>query len=146
MPRCDYTLSTSSTSLQSSSVCHEQETEQRAKAGQLCKCSSMGCNIPCPMTGVWSQRRTQKGTTWPVFTGSAICFRLQKVKDLKELLHLNDQSCQGNRGELAAKCADSAAFGRLPRCPRCSGGRIRVKRPRLAWRERQALLLPRILG
>mmetsp|Transcript_18825 Transcript_18825/g.59197 ORF Transcript_18825/g.59197 Transcript_18825/m.59197 type:complete len:241 (+) Transcript_18825:54-776(+) len=44
---------------------------------------------------------------------------------LKELLRLNDQVVTGTKAQLVARAADGKAFGALPRCPKCSGGRIR---------------------
>ena len=31
----------------------------------------------------------------------------------------------GNKDELVYKCADGATLGRIPRCPKCFGGRYR---------------------
>lgn len=48
---------------------------------------------------------------------------------LKSLLKTNDQSRTGNKAVLLAKCADGEAFGKLPRCPRCHGGKIKFRLP-----------------
>lgn len=48
---------------------------------------------------------------------------------LKALLKANDQSRSGNKAVLVAKVADGAAFGRLPRCPTCYGGKIKFRLP-----------------
>lgn len=48
---------------------------------------------------------------------------------LKALLKANDQSRSGNKEVLLAKCADGAAFGKLPRCPTCFGGKIKFRIP-----------------
>jgi len=48
---------------------------------------------------------------------------------MKALLKANDQSRSGNKAVLIAKCADGAAFGKLPRCPKCFGGKIKVRLP-----------------
>jgi len=50
---------------------------------------------------------------------------------LKALLKLNDQSRSGNKAVLVAKVADGAAFGKLPRCPKCFGGKIKFRVPGL---------------
>ena len=42
---------------------------------------------------------------------------------LKDLLRKNMQSMSGNKDELVYKCADGATLGRIPRCPKCFGGR-----------------------
>jgi hypothetical protein len=42
---------------------------------------------------------------------------------LKDLLRSNLQSMTGNKDELILKCADGATLGRIPRCPKCFGGR-----------------------
>lgn len=42
---------------------------------------------------------------------------------LKDLLRKNLQSMSGNKDELVFKCADGATLGRIPRCPKCFGGR-----------------------
>jgi hypothetical protein len=42
---------------------------------------------------------------------------------LKDLLRANFQSMSGNKDELIYKCADGATLGRIPRCPKCFGGR-----------------------
>eukprot|EP00811_Abedinium_folium_P037031 NODE_9684_length_1406_cov_4.647381.p2 GENE.NODE_9684_length_1406_cov_4.647381~~NODE_9684_length_1406_cov_4.647381.p2 ORF type:complete len:402 (+),score=111.75 NODE_9684_length_1406_cov_4.647381:95-1207(+) len=54
---------------------------------------------------------------------------LQKlgVNALKALLRTHDMSTTGTKAELVARCADGKAFGALPRCPQCSGGRIRFE-------------------
>ena len=42
---------------------------------------------------------------------------------LKDLLRSNMQSMTGNKDDLVYKCADGATLGRIPRCPKCFGGR-----------------------
>jgi hypothetical protein len=42
---------------------------------------------------------------------------------LKDLLRANTQSMTGNKDDLIYKCADGAILGRIPRCPKCFGGR-----------------------
>lgn len=42
---------------------------------------------------------------------------------LKDLLRANSQSMTGNKDDLVYKCADGATLGRIPRCPKCFGGR-----------------------
>lgn len=42
---------------------------------------------------------------------------------LKDLLRANMQSMTGNKDELVYKSADGATLGRIPRCPKCFGGR-----------------------
>lgn len=42
---------------------------------------------------------------------------------LKDLLKKNLQSMSGNKDDLVYKCADGATLGRIPRCPKCFGGR-----------------------
>lgn len=46
---------------------------------------------------------------------------------LKALLKANDMNTTGNKTVLVARAADGKAFGALPRCPSCSGGRIRYE-------------------
>merc|ERR1711907_498967 len=46
---------------------------------------------------------------------------------LKKLLKANDQSQTGNKAGLVAKCAFGLAFGKLPRCPACFGGKIKFR-------------------
>merc|ERR1712151_643545 len=48
---------------------------------------------------------------------------------MKALLKANDQSRSGNKAVLMAKCADGMAFGKLPRCPKCFGGKIKFRLP-----------------
>jgi len=48
---------------------------------------------------------------------------------MKALLKANDQSRSGNKAVLLAKCADGSAFGKLPRCPTCHGGKIKFRLP-----------------
>jgi hypothetical protein len=42
---------------------------------------------------------------------------------LKEILKKNDQATTGAKKDLAAKVADGRTLGKIPRCPRCFGGR-----------------------
>jgi len=48
------------------------------------------------------------------------------IATLKDLLKMNDQSTSGVKAELLEKVADGVLFGALPRCPKCSGGRLKV--------------------
>jgi hypothetical protein len=51
---------------------------------------------------------------------------LEKTADqLKDILAKNGQSRTGNKGELAAKCADGKLLGRIPTCASCGGGKLR---------------------
>jgi len=56
-------------------------------------------------------------------------FRALTNDKLKAILKANDQSQTGNKDVLVAKVADGAAFGKLPRCPSCSGGKIKIRIP-----------------
>jgi len=51
----------------------------------------------------------------------------KKVDELKEMLRSNDQALKGTKSELIAKVADGMALGRIPRCPKCFGGRLRFE-------------------
>ena len=42
---------------------------------------------------------------------------------LKEILKANMQSMSGNKEDLILKIADGIVLGRIPRCPKCYGGR-----------------------
>ena len=44
-------------------------------------------------------------------------------QQLKDLLKKNLQSMTGNKDDLIRKCADGSVLGRIPRCPKCFGGR-----------------------
>ena len=44
-------------------------------------------------------------------------------QQLKDLLKKNLQSMTGNKDDLIMKCADGSVLGRIPRCPKCFGGR-----------------------
>jgi len=44
---------------------------------------------------------------------------------LKERLKANDQITSGNKGDLVKRVKDCVANGCLPRCPQCSGGRLK---------------------
>jgi len=46
---------------------------------------------------------------------------------LKALLKANDMNTTGSKVQLAARAADGKAFGALPRCSSCGGGRIRFE-------------------
>jgi len=46
---------------------------------------------------------------------------------LKKLLKANDQSQTGNKAVLVAKCAFGLAYGKLPRCQKCYGGKIKFR-------------------
>eukprot|EP00927_Polykrikos_kofoidii_P062523 TRINITY_DN57333_c0_g1_i1.p1 TRINITY_DN57333_c0_g1~~TRINITY_DN57333_c0_g1_i1.p1 ORF type:complete len:329 (-),score=56.97 TRINITY_DN57333_c0_g1_i1:43-1029(-) len=48
---------------------------------------------------------------------------------LKTLLKNNDQSRSGNKAVLIAKVADGSAFGKLPRCTKCYGGKLKIRLP-----------------
>eukprot|EP00054_Salpingoeca_dolichothecata_P038902 m.14747 g.14747 ORF g.14747 m.14747 type:complete len:229 (-) comp9318_c0_seq1:100-786(-) len=54
-------------------------------------------------------------------------FAAKQVPELKDLLRKNDMKVTGNKHELLDRCADGKQFGALPRCPKCSGGKLRVK-------------------
>jgi len=47
------------------------------------------------------------------------------MKDLKELLKLNDQSSSGNKPELVERVADGQVLGKIARCKTCFGGKPR---------------------
>ena len=42
---------------------------------------------------------------------------------LKDILKKNLQSMSGNKDDLVFKVADGIVLGRIPRCPKCFGGR-----------------------
>ena len=42
---------------------------------------------------------------------------------LKDILRKNMQSMSGNKEDLVLKVADGIVLGRIPRCPKCFGGR-----------------------
>lgn len=44
---------------------------------------------------------------------------------LKEVLKKNEQSMSGNKDQLVQKVADGKVMGKIPRCPKCFGGRPR---------------------
>ncbi len=44
-------------------------------------------------------------------------------QQLKDLLKKNLQSMTGNKDDLVSKCSDGSVLGRIPRCPKCFGGR-----------------------
>jgi len=44
---------------------------------------------------------------------------------LKEVARLNDMTVTGTKGDLIARIADAMLNGALPRCPSCSGGRLK---------------------
>jgi hypothetical protein len=44
---------------------------------------------------------------------------------LKALLKLNDQVLSGSKGELVQRAAHQVVMGAVPRCPLCSGGKLR---------------------
>lgn len=48
------------------------------------------------------------------------------VAELKELLQANRQLKGGSKPALVARCSDGKLYGALPRCPKCSGGRLKV--------------------
>lgn len=45
------------------------------------------------------------------------------IDALKTMLRTNEQLLKGNKQELINRIADAKVLGRVPRCPRCSGGR-----------------------
>ena len=47
------------------------------------------------------------------------------LKELKELLKLNDQSSSGNKPELVERVADGQILGKISRCIVCFGGKPR---------------------
>lgn len=60
-------------------------------------------------------------------------------QSLKDLLRKNMQSMTGNKDELVFKCADGATLGRIPRCPKCFGGRYLFANLDLNSTSRRAL-------
>jgi len=52
--------------------------------------------------------------------------RAMTVNELKGILKANDQSSTGNKSELVERVADGVAFGAMPRCSKCSGGRLKI--------------------
>mmetsp|Transcript_72665 Transcript_72665/g.135779 ORF Transcript_72665/g.135779 Transcript_72665/m.135779 type:complete len:250 (-) Transcript_72665:198-947(-) len=51
----------------------------------------------------------------------------ETLAKLKEILKANDQSRNGNKAVLAARVADGRLYGRLPRCPKCYGGKVKFR-------------------
>jgi hypothetical protein len=45
------------------------------------------------------------------------------ANELKEMLKKNDQSMTGAKDDLIQRVADGKVLGKIPRCPKCSGGR-----------------------
>jgi len=45
------------------------------------------------------------------------------INELKEMLRKNDQTMSGTKKELVQRVADGKVLGKIPRCPRCAGGR-----------------------
>jgi len=56
-------------------------------------------------------------------------FQAKSVAVLKELLRLNGQKLSGAKAELVLRCTDAKAYGSLPKCPDCGGGRMEVTYP-----------------
>ena len=56
-------------------------------------------------------------------------FEAKSVVALKELLRLNGQKLFGAKAELVLRCTDAKAYGSLPKCPDCGGGRMEVTYP-----------------
>jgi hypothetical protein len=46
---------------------------------------------------------------------------------LKDRLKDNDQVTTGNKGEIISRITDCIVNGCLPRCPKCSGGRLKIR-------------------
>ncbi len=44
-------------------------------------------------------------------------------QSLKDMLKKNCQSMSGTKDEMVIKCADGVVLGKIPRCPKCFGGR-----------------------
>lgn len=74
-------------------------------------------------------RKASKAKGMALFEEKKLEFQTWTNEKLKLLLKSNDQSRTGNKAVLVAKCADGAAFGRLPRCPKCLGGKIKFRLP-----------------
>ncbi len=49
----------------------------------------------------------------------------KKNEALKNMLKANDQAATGNKDDLVSKVADGKILGKIPRCPKCFGGRPR---------------------
>jgi len=47
------------------------------------------------------------------------------IPELKKRLQANDQVTGGTKSELILRIADAVVNGCLPRCPKCSGGRVK---------------------
>ena len=53
----------------------------------------------------------------------------KKTDELKDMLRKNDQAFSGlNMAELRAKIADQQVRGKIPRCPKCFGGKLRYEK------------------
>jgi len=74
-------------------------------------------------------QRAVPGMNLAKFNEQRDAFQSWPNEKLKALLKANDQSRSGNKAVLVAKCADGAAFGKLPRCPKCFGGKIKFRLP-----------------
>jgi len=46
---------------------------------------------------------------------------------LKQMLKANDQSTTGTKAVLLERVAEGTLFGKLPRCEKCGGGRLKIK-------------------
>jgi len=55
------------------------------------------------------------------------------VGDLKEMLGANGQKKGGTKAELVERITDAKMYGCLPRCPKCSGGQLRVTYKGAKW-------------
>ena len=57
-------------------------------------------------------------------------FGKMSIENLKNCLRTNEQLLGGAKGELVERCVDRKLFGNLPRCPKCSIGKLKVVYPR----------------
>jgi hypothetical protein len=57
--------------------------------------------------------------------GAAKALESETIDGLKYLLQLNDQNKTGTKTELVERAAHQVVMGAVPRCPLCSGGRLR---------------------
>lgn len=53
-------------------------------------------------------------------------YQTKTIPGLKEILDKNGQLKGGTKQELVERCVDGKLFGKLPRCPKCGGGVLRV--------------------
>merc|ERR1712232_130572 len=53
-------------------------------------------------------------------------YQAKTIAQLKAVLESNSQLKGGTKQELVDRCVDGKLFGKLPRCPQCGGGVLRV--------------------